>query len=135
MPSPDQLLRTTRRLSVAFGVLQTAIGIWAITLDASVIGNALTIAGYSAGLLLGLFLLSVLTQTVTGSQALIGAACGLVVLLFIHFALPSLTRSATLPSGVQVAWPWFALIGSSTTFFVGVTLATLFNNTARTGAS
>jgi solute:Na+ symporter, SSS family len=121
--SPARLLTITRRLSLVFGILQIIIGIWAVNFDASVVSNALTIAGYSAGLLLGLFLLGVLTKNVNGSHALSGAACGLTVLLLIQFVLPELTRSATLDSGVRVAWPWFALIGSSVTFFVGWALS------------
>lgn len=123
--SPARLLSITRRLSLVFGILQIAIGIWAVTFDASAVSNALTIAGYSAGLLLGLFLLGVLTKNVEGPHALSGAACGLAVLLLIQFVLPEMTQTATLDSGVRVAWPWFALIGSSVTFFVGFTLASL----------
>ena len=118
-PSPAKLLAFTRRLSLVFGSVQVAIGIWAVSFDASVVSNALTIAGYSAGLLLGLFLLGVLTKNVRSSHALGGAACGLGVLLFVHFVLPQLTRSSNLESGVRVAWPWFALIGSSVTFITG----------------
>ncbi len=63
-PSAKGLLSITRRLAVVFGVVQILIGIWAISLDSSVVSNSLTIAGYSAGLLLGLFLLGVLTTSV-----------------------------------------------------------------------
>ncbi|TWT74961.1 Sodium/glucose cotransporter [Allorhodopirellula solitaria] len=129
VPSPGRLLSITRRLAIAFGAIQVMIGIWAISLDASVVSNSLTIAGYSAGLLLGLFLLGVLTTGVRTADALIGALCGLAVLLCVQFLLPSLTRSADLESGIRVAWPWFALIGSSVTFFVGVGLARLRSHT------
>lgn len=110
-PDPARLLSITRRLAVGFGFVQIGIGIWALTFDATVVSNALTIAGYSAGLLLGLFSLGVLTKRVRQSEALLGAAVGLCVLLIVQFALPTL--------GIQVAWPWFALVGSSTTFAVG----------------
>lgn len=122
-PSPARLLSITRRLAILFGMIQVAIGIWAISLDDSVVSNSLTIAGYSAGLLLGLFLLGVMTTSVRSAHALAGAVCGLAVLLFVHFLLPTLTQSASLESGIRVAWPWFALIGSSVTFFVGCGLA------------
>ncbi len=58
--SPARQLRLTRWLAMGFGVLQVAIGIWATSLNATVVSSALTIAGYSAGLLLGLFSLGVL---------------------------------------------------------------------------
>ncbi len=125
-PSPTRLLLVTRRLSLAFGIVQIIIGIWAVTFDASVVRNALTLAGYSSGLLLGLFLLGVLTKKVSGSQALGGAVCGLAALLFIQFALPVLTQSSSLQAGVEVAWPWFALIGSSITFVTGCGIAAAY---------
>lgn len=120
-PPASQLLSTTRRLSLMFGVLQIGIGIWAITLDASVVSNSLTIAGYSAGLLLGVFLLGILTQSVSGKQTLLGASCGLLVLLSVQFVLPHFTQSDTLESGLRVAWPWYAALGSCVTFGAGWT--------------
>jgi SSS family solute:Na+ symporter len=113
---PEALLKLTRRLAVGFGVLQIGIGIWATTFDATVVSNALTIAGYSAGLLLGLFGLGVLSRTVTQSSALTGAASGLLVLLFVQFILPRITSDE-----IRVAWPWYALLGSATTILVGFT--------------
>ncbi len=108
---PRRLLAITRWLSVGFGLIQIAIGIWATTFDNTVVSNALTIAGYSAGLLLGLFSLGVLTKRVNQTSALVGALAGLIALLTIQFVLPTF--------GVSVAWPWFALIGSSVTFSIG----------------
>ncbi len=110
-------LSLTRFLAVGFGVLQVVIGIVAITLDDSVVNNALTIAGYAAGLLLGLFLLGVLTERVNSTAALFGATTGLVALLGIQFGLATYD--------VKVAWPWFAAIGSSVTFVSGLLFSTL----------
>jgi SSS family transporter len=125
-PSAKKLLSITRWLTLVFGFAQIAIGIWAVTFDASVVNNALTIAGYSAGLLLGLFFLGVLTENVRSSHALTGALCGLAVLLFVNFLLPQMTQSSNLETGIRIAWPWYALIGSSVTFGTGTALATLF---------
>jgi len=58
-------LNLTRGLTIVFGIVQIAIGIWAIklyTIDATVVDNALTIAGFAFGLLLGVFALGVLTR-------------------------------------------------------------------------
>lgn len=109
----------TRWLAAGFGILQIAIGIWATTFSRSVVGNALSIAGYAAGLLLGLFALGVLTRNVRQNSALFGAAGGLFVLLFFQFGLPALTDD------VRVAWPWYALIGSTATFAFGNVAARL----------
>jgi SSS family solute:Na+ symporter len=109
--SSEHLFLVTRWLTVAFGLAQIAIGIWARQLDRAVVDNALAIAGFAAGLLLGVFSLGVLTKRVGQTAALTGAAFGLAVLLFIQFIAPSL--------GYPIAWPWFALIGASATFVVG----------------
>ncbi|HBE70465.1 MAG TPA: transporter [Planctomycetaceae bacterium] len=107
----SQKLNWTRWLSALFGCLQIAIGIVAVTFDDSVVINALSIAGFSAGLLLGLFLLGTLTRRVGTWHALAGAAAGLLVLLWVQFG--------PMPGDIRIAWPWFATIGASVTFAVG----------------
>ena len=100
------------------------------------IGNALSIAGFSAGLLLGLFSLGVLTRRVGQTAALAGAAVGLAVLLAVQFALPVWVQSTWPGSSFGVAWPWFALIGSSTTFLAGLVLSFVFpRSTAGSGSA
>ncbi|MFN5975541.1 MAG: transporter, partial [Planctomyces sp.] len=79
--------------------------------------NALTIAGFSAGILLGIFSLGILSRRAGQGAALIGAAVGLVVLLVVQFR-----PIEQLP---VVAWPWLALIGASTTFAAGQLAAVL----------
>jgi solute:Na+ symporter, SSS family len=116
---PQQLLKLTRLLAAGFGLLQVGIGIWATTFNSTVVNNALSIAGYSAGLLLGLFALGVLTKSVGETAALIGAVCGLLALLAAQFGVPQLVASVWPGSNFKIAWPWFALIGSSTTFLFG----------------
>jgi Na+/proline symporter len=116
--TPEHLFAATRWLTVAFGVVQTAVGIWALRFDETVVKNALTIAGFSAGLLLGVFLLGVLTRRAGQVAALTGAAAGLAVLLFVQFRAPSL--------GWKVAFPWIALIGAVTTLSVGAVVMWLF---------
>jgi len=92
--------------------VQVAVGIAAGAVDSTVVSRALTIAGYSAGLLLGVFLLGVATRRVGQGAALVGAATGLLALLTVQFVLPG--------QGIKVAWPWYALIGSSVTFAGGL---------------
>jgi len=109
---PAAALALTRWLTVGFGLLQIAVGIAAAAVEATVVTRALTIAGYSAGLLLGVFLLGIVTRRVGQGAALVGAACGLVALLAVQFILPG--------QGVIIAWPWYALIGSATTYATGL---------------
>lgn len=114
-PSAKQQLLFSRWATVGFGVVQIGIAIQAVNLEATVVRNALTIAGFSAGLLLGVFLLGVLSHRAGQAAALTGAFCGLTVLIFVQFIAPGL--------GLKIAWPWLALIGATTTFAVGQLVA------------
>lgn len=120
--SGAHLFKVTRMLTIAFGVVQVGIGIWADAFDQTVVDNALTIAGFSAGLLLGVFALGVLTRRVGQVAALVGAGVGLCVLLFLQFGLPYIPVNER-GDTVAIAFPWFALIGATTTFVAGWILA------------
>ena len=110
--SPEAMLLITRSLTVIFGFLQIGVGLAAARLDETVIRAALAIAGLAAGLLLGVFALGIGTRLVGGTAALVGGACGLTVLLAVQFLLPA--------RGLVVAFPWYALIGATTTFVAGL---------------
>ncbi len=116
-PSESHQVWTTRLLTVFFGGLQIAIGVWASTFNESVVGNALTIAGFSSGILLGLFALGVFTKRTHQSAALGGAAIGLTTMLFLQFGLPNV------PGGFKLAFPWLAVFGSVTTYLSGLLLS------------
>ena len=73
--------------------------------------NALAIASFVSGILLGVFLLGILTRRVKQFAALVGVLAGLGAVSLAKFGTP-------------LAWPWFALVGSFTVFTVG--LATSF---------
>lgn len=120
--SPAHLFALTRGLTLAFGVVQIAIGILAKSLydrDATVVSSALTVAGFAFGLLLGVFALGVFTRHVGQVAALVGAAGGLALLLMLQFGAPVLVETGQLPAGFKVAFPWLALIGAGTTFLLG----------------
>jgi solute:Na+ symporter, SSS family len=140
LASDAHLLNVTRVLTIVFGMVQIAIGIWAIKLykiDATVVDNALAIAGFTFGLLLGVFALGVLTRRPGEAAALIGAATGLAVLLLLHFGVPRLTALGYLPIGSKVAFTWMAVIGSTTTFLVGCLVGLVIprQTTATSGAT
>lgn len=124
--SPESLLKITRWLAVGFGCLQIAIGIWAVNLDSTVISSALTIAGYAAGLLLGLFALALFNRRANQWTAVVGATVGLTVLLLAQFVAPKYN--------FPIAWTWFAMIGSISTYIAGSIAAAIFpisNNKAK----
>lgn len=115
IPSQSRQVWTTRLLTLFFGVLQIAIGIWASTFNKSVIDNALTIAGFSSGILLGLFALASFTKHTNQSAAIWSAVIGLLVMLAVQFGLPLVPVW-----GFKLAFPWLPVIGSITTFSTGV---------------
>jgi len=105
----------SRLLTIVFGVVQIIVGIGAANWDDAVVWNALAIAGFAAGLLLGLFALATLTKKTTQAAALFGLLGGLAVLLFVKFWL-----------SYDVASPWLPVIGSTTTFVFGFLATLLF---------
>ena len=111
--SSTHLLRASRLLTIVFGIVQIGVGIAARHLTQSVVNDALAIAGFSAGLLLGVFALGVLLPRAGQRSALGGLTVGLVCLMAVKFGLPQLN------SEFVVAWPWFPAIGSLSTFFAG----------------
>jgi Na+/proline symporter len=112
VPTQKIQVWVTRAAIVLFGVVQVAIGIWARTFDKSVVDNALTIAGFSSGVLLGLFALAVFAKYVKGPAAIIAACVGIVILLGVQYGLPQI--------GYKIAFPWLPLVGSIATFGAGI---------------
>jgi SSS family solute:Na+ symporter len=115
--SPEHLFSLTRWLTAVFGLVQIAVGVGAgiLTTDPknTVVNNVLSIAGFSFGLLLGVFALGVATRRVGQIAALAGALIGLLVLCYSRFLLLDSDGKPL------IALTWLALIGSSTTFIAG----------------
>jgi SSS family transporter len=107
-----RLVRISRGVTVLWGFVLTAVAMGARRLEDNVVNNALAIASFVSGILLGLFLLGILTKRVGQSAALVGVVCGLAAVSYAKF-------------GTALAWPWFALVGSFTVFCVGM-IASLF---------
>ena len=98
---------------MVFGLVQIGIGIAAATVSRSVINDALAIAGFSAGMLLGVFLLGIALRRIHDHAGVIGMVSGFGVLLFVKFG------PFFIDGMIQIAWPWFALIGATVTFLAG----------------
>ena len=103
--TPERELRLIRVLTAVFGALQIAVGIGGQHLAVSVVSAVLGIAAFTAGIVLGLFFLGMWTR-VGERAALAGLVIGLAGMLAIFF-------------GTRVAWPWYALAGSTMTFVAG----------------
>ena len=106
-----------RVLTVVFGVIQIIVGIAARNFDQAVIGNALAIAGFSAGLLLGLFALGSFIPSVNQTGAVIALLTGTCVLLVVKFGI-----------SYPIAWPWLPVIGATSTFLTGWICSRLIRN-------
>jgi SSS family transporter len=104
-------LKIARLATVAWGGVLLTIAIWARH-SKSVLEAGLTIGSIPMGALLGVFLLGVLTRKPREGAAITGVAAGLSMVIGIHFYTP-------------IAWTWYVLIGTVTTFVVGL-LASLF---------
>jgi len=98
-------LRWARWVTVAWAAALVAIGIVARHWG-SVLESGLSIASVTLGLLLGIFLLGVLTRRVGQNAAACGVVAGLVTILYVRWFTP-------------IAWTWWVLIGSVSTFAGG----------------
>jgi SSS family transporter len=105
--SDAHYLRVSRLATAVWGVLQMAVAIIAIKLSSRVVDEVLGIASFTNGIILGLFLLGTLTTRVGQTAAFAGIIVGSALML-----------SLKLFTGVS--WQWYVLVGSLTTFAVGL---------------
>lgn len=98
--------------TVGWGVVLLGIAIVAGHMQKSVLEAGLKIASIPSGMLLGVFLLGILTKKPREGAAMTGVACGLAVILYVTFRTP-------------IAFTWYVLIGTTVTFGTGL-LASLF---------
>lgn len=108
-PEPEEgyKLRVTRLLTVFFGVVQIVVGIGGQWLRGTVVSGVLGIAGFTTGIVLGVFFLGLYAPRVGQRAALVGLLTGLTAMTAIFFFTP-------------LAWPWYALVGSSITVAAGL---------------
>lgn len=109
-----QTVRRSRIATVLFAVAQATVAIVAYQWwrDSEVIDLVLAVAGFSTGLLLGLYALGIVWRRATDTAGLIALAVGFAVCL-------------TVVTGTSVHWAWYALIGSFTTFLTGAAVLTV----------
>ena len=99
-------MRLSRAIVVIAGVAQIAVGIALQRTTRSALGTALAVASLINGPILGVFFLGATKRAGTRS-ALAGMTAGLIAVSVVAFA-------------TKVAWPWYAVVGSVTTFLVGM---------------
>jgi SSS family transporter len=108
-PQADEahLMRVSKAMTALWGIAQVGVAFGAIGLQQAVIDNALAIAGFVTGLLLGLFLLGLVPGRIGQGAAFAGMIAGLAAVSAVAF-------------GTTVAYPWYALVGSLTVVAVGL---------------
>jgi Na+/proline symporter len=102
----EHYLKVSRWLTAVWGIVQISVGFLAQLLSKRVVDEVLGIAAFTNGAILGVFFLGSLTRRVGQRAAVIGMVVGLLLMLSV--------RAFT-----AVAWPWYVLIGSTTTFAAG----------------
>jgi len=115
--APAKSLQRARAMTVVWGVVLVAIGMLARHWG-SVLESGLSVASVTLGLLLGVFLLGVLTKRVGEKAAMAGVLAGLAAVLYVRFATP-------------IAWTWWVLIGSAATFASGYVVSLFTSSTAK----
>jgi solute:Na+ symporter, SSS family len=117
-----RLLRAGRAFSLLWAVLLIAGATLFIPLSrgTAAVEVALSIASLVYGGLLGAFALGVLTRRPGQTAAIVGIASGIGVV--------TLLRD-------QMAWPWYALVGSVITFVVGSAIGRFMPTRAATGGA
>ncbi|NDD63529.1 MAG: hypothetical protein EBZ36_06075 [Acidobacteria bacterium] len=105
-------LTVSKVLTAVWGVVQITVAIAAIRLSSRVVDEVLGIASFTNGVILGLFFLGTFTKRVGQTAAFVGIIAGAALMLYVK-----------LQTGVS--WQWYVLIGSVTTFLVGL-LTSLF---------
>jgi SSS family transporter len=109
--SPAHYLSVSRYATIFWAGVLALIGLVASQWG-SVLESGLSIASVTLGILLGVFLLGILTKRAGENAAIAGVIAGTATMLFVKF-------------GTAIPFTWWVLIGSSVTFFVGI-LASFF---------
>jgi Na+/proline symporter len=102
-------LLVSRLMTTVWGVARVAVALAALELGSrrSVVDQVLSVAGFTTGTILGLFILGSLRRPVASASALAGLVAGFAAVLLAW--LPSVWGEAL------VAWPWYAPIGTTVT--------------------
>jgi SSS family solute:Na+ symporter len=103
--SAAHYLKVSRLATIGWGAVLVAIALVASQWG-SVLESGLSIASVTLGILLGVFLLGVLTRRPDERAAIAGVIAGAIVMLFVKF-------------GTKIPFTWWVMIGSISTFGVG----------------
>lgn len=129
-PTDAATFRAGRLFALMWGVVLTGGALLYPESRTPVVVVALSIASFTYGALLGAFFLGIYNVRAKQRDAILGMSVGIIVMALVVFAKPLAAAFPVLamPLGPfeNVAWPWYVLIGTTITLFVG-TLSALRN--------
>lgn len=105
--SDSQGLRLARIFTLIWGLVFFVFASMFQSQDSLVVELGLGIAGFTAGGLLGAFLLGLLVRRASETDALIAFLVAVAIMGYVVFG------------GVPIAYPWYTLIGVAITLFIG----------------
>ena len=106
-PAADDkhFLRVSHWLTLAFGIVQILVALAVMKQNRSALDQALSIASLFNGPVLGVFLVGTFIKRANQAAALTGMSASILLMVYLKFFTP-------------IAWTWYVLIGSLTTFLV-----------------
>ncbi len=112
--SEKQYIAASKLFTALWGVVQITTGMFAaFYLTRSMVDQVLDIQSFTNGVILGIFFLGTFTKRVQSKAAIVGILAGAAVMLYVKFGTP-------------VSWQWYVLIGSVTTFVIGLLASLVF---------
>lgn len=121
--SPEKDLKISRMITIFWGFVITGSAFFFAALQLNSTGErpavvelGLSIASYTYGGLLGVFLLGVLSKKINHTDALVGFFSGLTALLFL---VKGPIQNLLPGQGLNLAWPLYTVVGASIVVFVG----------------
>ena len=124
-------LRVGRIFALLWGIALTGGALlFPANAQTPVVVVALSIASFTYGALLGGFLLGIYNARARQRDAILGMSVGIAVMAAVVFAKQLAAAAPTvarvLGPFANIAWPWYVLIGTTITLFVG-TLSAMRN--------
>jgi SSS family transporter len=113
--SDRHYLHVSRLFTALWGGVQIAVALIAIAMPGRGVDAVLAVASFTNGPVLGLFLLSALTERVGPKGALTGVVAGVGGMTLVWWQL-------------NLSWQWYVLIGSTITFVSGWLASTLIES-------
>jgi SSS family transporter len=127
LPGDPATYRAGRLFALMWGVILTGGALLYPESQTPVVIVALSIASFTYGGLLGAFLLGIYNARARQRDVIIGMSVGITVMAAVVFAKPLAAAFPSVATALgpfaNIAWPWYVLIGTTITLFVGTASA------------